>query len=86
MWPAAALRAAPERTLESAQSASRAATEHRQPLGASLRGCRLTRKPCLNDLRSTQWRVPTGGAIVLALSVMFFVTLAVGGIRFHLAR
>jgi zinc transport system permease protein len=30
---------------------------------------------------STLWRVPTGGAVVLALSVVFFVTLAIGGVR-----
>jgi zinc transport system permease protein len=35
---------------------------------------------CLSGLYvSTQWRVPTGGAIVLTLSVFFFATLAVGG-------
>ncbi len=30
---------------------------------------------------STQWRVPTGGAIVLVLSVLFFATLGVAGWR-----
>lgn len=30
---------------------------------------------------STVWRVPTGGAIVLALSVAFFVTLVLGQLR-----
>jgi len=30
---------------------------------------------------STLWRVPTGGAVVLALSVIFFVTLAIGALR-----
>jgi zinc transport system permease protein len=30
---------------------------------------------------STLWRVPTGGAIVLALSVCFFVTLPIGRLR-----
>ncbi len=30
---------------------------------------------------STEWRVPTGGAIVLALAALFFVTLAIGALR-----
>ena len=30
---------------------------------------------------STSWRVPSGGAIVLALSVLFFVSLPLGRLR-----
>ncbi|MEO7328866.1 MAG: metal ABC transporter permease [Minicystis sp.] len=30
---------------------------------------------------STQWRVPTGGAVVLCLSLLFFFTLAAGALR-----
>jgi zinc transport system permease protein len=30
---------------------------------------------------STQWRVPTGGAVVLCLSLLFFLTLAAGALR-----
>lgn len=30
---------------------------------------------------SSSWAIPTGGAVVLSLSVLFFVTLAVGGAR-----
>jgi zinc transport system permease protein len=30
---------------------------------------------------SSQWQVPSGGAVVLALSVLFFLTLGLGGLR-----
>jgi zinc transport system permease protein len=35
---------------------------------------------------STRLLVPTGGAVVLALSLLFFVTLAVGALRLHKPR
>jgi len=35
---------------------------------------------------SMEWRVPTGGAIVLVLAALFFVTLAAGGVRARLAQ
>jgi zinc transport system permease protein len=35
----------------------------------------------LGILLSARWRVPTGGAVVLSLSVFFFATLAVRGLR-----
>ena len=35
---------------------------------------------------SSRLRVPSGGAVVMAMSTIFFVTLAIGAGRDHLAR